>query len=162
MIYLSGAITAETIQLIEINVQKARKVAMQMALRGIPWFCPHMESYQFDSEDSLKSITWQQWMDIDLEILARCTGILMIEGWEASKGAVMERNFALTHGIKIYYSIGEIVIDEIPKKSPIQIAQEKVARMTILLDDLGDTFNYYLEHDQINIAKIASVKRQIG
>ena len=154
MIYLSGAITAETIQLVEINVQKARKVAMQMALRGIAFFCPHLNTYQFDREESLKGITWQQYMDMDLDILARCTGILMIEGWEASKGAVVEHNFALAHGIKIYYSIGEIVIDEIPNKSPIQLMQDKMWKMQLLLEYLKGTFEYYQEHDALNAAKV--------
>lgn len=162
MIYISGAITAETIQLVEINVQKARKVAMQMTIRGIAFFCPHLNTYQFDREESLRGITWQQYMDMDLDILARCTGILMIEGWEASKGAVVEHNFALSHGIKIYYSIGEIVVDEISNKSPIQLMQEKIDLMAVVLNEMDDTFNYYLEHDKLNIAKINSVKRLVA
>ena len=132
-----------------------------MTLRGIACFCPHLEKYQFDREESLKSITWQQYIDMGLEVLARCAGILMIEGWEGSKGAVVEHNFALAHGIKIYYSIGGIVIDEIPQKAPMELMQDTIDKMTVLLNEMDDTFKYYLEHDKLNIAKIASVKQQI-
>lgn len=59
-------------------------------------FCP--DSYFEDGE--------YDWMPLDLEILRRCDGliVLMLEGWEKSKGVGMEIEFAVQRmGMLIEY-----------------------------------------------------------
>lgn len=45
--------------------------------------------------------TWQQYMDISLQMLRGCDEIYMLAGWRTSKGAQIERLYAKGSGIKI-------------------------------------------------------------
>lgn len=81
---------------------------MEMAVLAIPYHCPHLNSWEFEKEERVSSITWEDYMAMDLHILDLCSGILMIDGWEGSKGAVAERQFALMNNIPFYHSIKEI------------------------------------------------------
>jgi hypothetical protein len=45
--------------------------------------------------------TWQQYMDITLQMLRGCDEIYMLAGWRNSKGAQIERLYALGSGMEI-------------------------------------------------------------
>lgn len=53
-----------------------------------------------------ESTTWQQYMDITLRMLQGCDEIYMLAGWRSSKGAQIERLYALGSGMKITHEIG--------------------------------------------------------
>ena len=42
------------------------------------------------------------WLDMDLVILQHAWGVLLIPGWEDSRGAVAEAAFAEKHGLSVY------------------------------------------------------------
>jgi hypothetical protein len=46
---------------------------------------------------------WQDFMIRDLEALKTCTHIALLEGWEESKGAKMEKAEAEKMGLEIMY-----------------------------------------------------------
>ena len=46
---------------------------------------------------------WQDFMIRDLEALRTCTHIVLLEGWEESKGAKMEKAEAEKMGLEIMY-----------------------------------------------------------
>ncbi|MBQ1776570.1 MAG: DUF4406 domain-containing protein [Acidaminococcaceae bacterium] len=52
--------------------------------------------------------TWGDYMKVDLEALATCTHIALLEGWEQSEGAQCEKREALKLGLEImqYKEIG--------------------------------------------------------
>ena len=57
-------------------------------------------------EDVLKinpKAEWQDFMIRDLEALRTCTHIALLEGWEGSKGAKMEKAEAEKLGLEIMY-----------------------------------------------------------
>ena len=49
------------------------------------------------------SATWEDFMQKDLEALKTCTHIALLEGWEESKGAKMEKAEAEKLGLEIMY-----------------------------------------------------------
>lgn len=49
---------------------------------------------------SIEGGTWEQYMQNDLGLLRKCDAISMLVGWEASKGACIERRFAKKLGLK--------------------------------------------------------------
>lgn len=49
------------------------------------------------------SATWEDFMQKDLEALKTCTHIALLEGWEESKGAKMEKAEAEKMGLEIMY-----------------------------------------------------------
>lgn len=46
-----------------------------------------------------EGLTWQEYMRIDLELLRRATIILLLPGWEKSRGATIEKEFATMLGL---------------------------------------------------------------
>lgn len=49
------------------------------------------------------SATWEDFMQKDLQALKTCTHIALLEGWEESKGAKMEKAEAEKMGLEIMY-----------------------------------------------------------
>ena len=109
LIYLSGAITGTTEEEWASNYQKGRDIAIEFCKHKIPYFSPHLNGWKFDKETGLEHVTWRDYMDMDLEIISRCSGLYMMEGWESSKGAVEEREYAISLGLPIFYKIGDIL-----------------------------------------------------
>lgn len=50
-----------------------------------------------------EGLTWEEYMKVDLAILSVCDAIYMLKGWESSKGAKLEHNYALARQLKIIY-----------------------------------------------------------
>lgn len=46
-------------------------------------------------------MTYKEYIDNDLELLAKCDGIYMLRGWRGSKGARLEHQYAITTGMWI-------------------------------------------------------------
>ncbi len=104
-VYISGPITPSNGRTIEDNVALAVKTFCELTRQGIPSFAPHLGA----AFPSCHEIDYHIWMAYDLAVLARCTHILMLPGWEKSKGAVLERTYAVGAHIPILYSIEELV-----------------------------------------------------
>ena len=109
MIYISGPITGKTPIEWQNNLDLGRMFAIEMMAAGIPYHSPHLNTWHFEQQTILSDITWQDYIDMDFEIIKRCSGIIMMQGWENSKGAVVERDFAMANSIPVYYSISEII-----------------------------------------------------
>lgn len=84
------------------NILEAREWAKRVIEAGAFPFTPHLNSYHMEL-DVGRSADW--WREADLEILRRCDAILLIPGWQESKGAKMEYEFALANHIPLLYSI---------------------------------------------------------
>lgn len=46
--------------------------------------------------------TWQGYMRMAVRQLATCDAILLLRGWEESRGACIERRLAIDLGLKVY------------------------------------------------------------
>lgn len=49
-----------------------------------------------------KEISYSDKINLGLCLLSMCNTLVLLPGWERSKGAQLERAWAITHGIKIY------------------------------------------------------------
>ena len=68
---------------------------------------PHAQlPYKKTPEETLE---WAQYMKKDIKILLQCDAIVMLEGWEKSDGACLERQIASALGYTIYESLAEAV-----------------------------------------------------
>lgn len=50
-----------------------------------------------------KGVTYKEYIDSDLQLLAECEGIFMLRGWQRSNGARLEHTYAKTTGMWIRY-----------------------------------------------------------
>ena len=85
---------------IDQNINEARMWATRLANENIPFFCAHMNSAHM--EVIVPSASPDYWYNLDMLILEHASAILLIPGWEKSKGALAERDRAWELGIKVY------------------------------------------------------------
>jgi hypothetical protein len=87
--YIAGPYRAATPSGIVANIRHAEKYAKKYWLRGYAVICPHMNTALFDgvAPDEV-------WLAGDLELLKRSDVIVMVPGWENSRGAQAELEYA--------------------------------------------------------------------
>jgi hypothetical protein len=98
LVYIAGPYRAKTIHGIHQNIEKAREVAFKYWGSGRAVICPHMNSALIDG-----LITDEQILLGCMIILSKCDAIVMMQGWQESKGSIDERDFALKHNIEVIY-----------------------------------------------------------
>lgn len=101
LLYLSGRYNAETHNGISENIVVARKIAVNLWEQGFSVLCPHMNTCHFEVDT--QRVTHDDWLRGDLEMLIRCDAIIMLPGWEESKGANIELGIAAKYEIPTYY-----------------------------------------------------------
>ena len=106
LIYVSGKYSAPTLEEKEYNTNLAIDAGIQVMLKGHEVIVPHL-SHWLDLRAQSKGITltWQDFMDTDIEIIKRCDAILYIS---SSKGADLELEEAKNWGLEVFYSIDEV------------------------------------------------------
>jgi len=102
LVYVAGPYRAKTPRGIVENIRKAEAVAIKYWKRGYAVICPHLNTALLDgvAPDEV-------WLKGDLEMLGRCDIIVMMRGWENSKGATAEHNYAKEMGIQVIYDAVE-------------------------------------------------------
>lgn len=96
--YISGKYSGDSIRDIVNNIREAEKVAIKYWQLGYAVICPHTNTALFDG-----ALTWQQFLDGDLEMIKRCDTIVMMKDYENSKGAMLELTLAKELNKEIIY-----------------------------------------------------------
>lgn len=96
--YIAGPYRAGTVRGVVENIRNAESVAIEFWRKGYAVICPHKNTALFDGvcPDHI-------WLNGDFEILKRCDVIVMVPGWEKSKGATAELRFAKKIGMEVFY-----------------------------------------------------------
>lgn len=105
LVYVSGAITADTQVERWEHIMLARYVAIKLWEMGFTVICPHLNTMFMDGA---LGMDWEDWITGDLEIIERCDAVFMLPTWVDSRGANTERKHAQEIGIPVYYSLVEI------------------------------------------------------
>ena len=50
-----------------------------------------------------KETTWEEYMKMSMTMIRMCNAIYMLKGWEDSKGARLEYNYAVENNYKIFF-----------------------------------------------------------
>jgi len=97
LVYIAGPYSGN----VSANVKQANHAAIWCAENRVFYICPHMNSAFFDE---LAPVDF--FYEMDLHLLRKCDAILLLPGWEYSKGASGEYNEALTLGLRTFeYSV---------------------------------------------------------
>jgi hypothetical protein len=81
------------------NVRAAEEVGLAVWKLGHAALVPHLNTAHFQDADGLPD---KLWLDGDLEILRRCDAVVLVPGWERSKGALAEITAANQLGIPVF------------------------------------------------------------
>ncbi len=96
--YIAGPYRANTVMQVLGNVHAASEVALKYWKKGYAVICPHRNTALFDGEcDDLV------WLQGDLELMSRSDVVVMMVGWQHSKGAIMEHAEATAMQKEIIY-----------------------------------------------------------
>ena len=90
-VYISGQITARTAQENDLAFNDAALKLEAMGFEPVsPW-----------AGD--EGMTWEQYMKRDIQMMMDCDMIFMLENWDMSKGACIERSLALQLHYPVLY-----------------------------------------------------------
>lgn len=105
LVYVSGRFTATDRAGVQRNIAEAVAVGLDVARVGAMPVIPHANTAHPNFE-SLQPYTF--WIEGTLELLRRCDGIIMVPGWEASKGACGELAEAQRLGLAVFMRVEEL------------------------------------------------------
>lgn len=105
VLYVAGPFRGPSAWDIENNIRAAESVALDLWRAGAAVVCPHTNTRFFDgaAPDGV-------FLRGDLEILKRCDGIVMVQGWQRSERARAEREFAIDRGLHVFQSKEEALL----------------------------------------------------
>lgn len=102
VVYISGKITEKTAYKQRLNVLLAERVNRQLWELGFTTICPHTNAPK-------GNISYRDYIDGDITLLARSDCVLMMNNWKESNGAKEELQFAYQRNIPVFFSIEELV-----------------------------------------------------
>lgn len=112
-IFLSGKLSAPTVEEEYENVQEAIAVAIKLMKKGHIVIIPHLTQYIADHPDCDLPRTYEFWVDWwDFAHIRLCDALFLMENWEDSVGALKEVAYATQLGLPMF-----ITLDEVPNHS---------------------------------------------
>ena len=104
ILYISGPYSAGNGRTVADNIAVARRYAVAAANAGWMPFTPHLNTAGFEID--CPEISHQEWLDGDLAILRALSqagvAVLLLPGWEQSKGARLERDWAIHLNLEVF------------------------------------------------------------
>lgn len=99
IVYIASKFRGATPWDVEQNIRRAEEAALQVARAGHVPLCPHTMYRHFD-----KALPDEFWLAATIALLERCDAILMLPGWESSRGACAELERAQSKlGMRVFY-----------------------------------------------------------
>lgn len=130
LVYVSGPYTAKSHDEISANINAARDVAIKLWEMGHTVICPHLNTAHFETDCKA---TYEQYMAGDFVLLAVCDAIVVLPGYDNSRGTKMEIDYAAELGIPTYYltEVGLPPLHPTEVKCPEQVKafRETIGRM---------------------------------
>lgn len=107
-VYVAGPYSADNVLDVLKNIGRGERVCAELFGMGFAPFCPwHDKSYVTDRFDA--EFTVKQFYDYSMAWLKVSDCVLLLPGWESSKGTLAEIERAKELGIPIYSSVDELV-----------------------------------------------------
>ena len=116
LIYVAGPYSGNgTYSNIEDNIRHAEQVSLKLLQKGWAVITPHKNTAHYEFWEDFIGYDHKKWLDMSLEILKRCDAIIVLKGYELSKGTLEEIKFAKEHKILLFYEVNGI--PDLPRES---------------------------------------------
>lgn len=115
VVYIAGPYTGpqprpDDYLAIDRNIANAREAAAELARCGIRFFCPHLHSAHFEA--ITPQVPPEFWYELDIHFLKACDVLLLLPGWQSSKGTMQELAIAQSRDMPTYENISDLVESE--------------------------------------------------
>lgn len=101
VIYVSGKYSANHPYEVKQNIRKAVAKGVELAREGYAPIIPHANTQGWEAIDP--TLTWRDYMKVDLALVRASNTVYMLSGWEESRGARVEERLARLLGKPISY-----------------------------------------------------------
>ncbi|HEU5117641.1 MAG TPA: DUF1937 family protein [Isosphaeraceae bacterium] len=120
VVYIAGPFTHRDGLVVAHHCNAANALARRVREFGMVPFVPHTgiagghaivrgEGGPGEVVVTLPDLTWERAMEECRELLGRADAVLMVEGWERSKGATEERALAQSLGIPVFETMCDLM-----------------------------------------------------
>jgi hypothetical protein len=105
LVYISGPYSSKWAYVKARNIHRAWEAALALwAIPGVYAICPHTNTMNMDGVASPDpEEDYRKFIQADLDLIGRCDAVMMMRGWQSSRGAVLEHDLALRLGKKVFY-----------------------------------------------------------
>ncbi len=115
LLYVAGPYSANETYSEQDHIKRAEQASIQLIKQGFHVITPHKNTDGYEKyEDG--NITFDTWIEMDLNILKRCDGIYLFGEYKKSRGSMIELNCALENNIPVFlgdmYSPDKLTFDE--------------------------------------------------
>jgi nucleoside 2-deoxyribosyltransferase len=106
-IYVAGPYSANNVLDVLKNIGRGEKACAELFAMGYAPFCPwHDKSYVTDNPNG--DFTVQQFYEFSMAWLEVSDAVLVVPGWENSKGTIAEIERATELVIPVFYSVDDL------------------------------------------------------
>ena len=105
LVYVAGAFSAPTPKGVVRNIERAVAVGIEIARLGA---CPVIPHSNTAHPEFNRCQSYDFWCAATLGLMRRCDAVVMVEGWERSRGATAERADALSRGMPVHHTLKEL------------------------------------------------------
>lgn len=103
VVYVAGKFTGKNSWEIHRNVFHAESLGMAVAEAGAMPLIPHKNTSNF-----FGTMTEEFWYEGTMELLRRCDAMILVPGWETSKGTRDEVEWARKGGMRVFTEIDQL------------------------------------------------------
>lgn len=107
-VYIAGAYSADNVIDVLKNIGNGERMAAEMFHMGYAPFCPwHDKDYIIKRPDL--DVTVEEFYHYSLAWLEVSDCVLLVSGWENSKGTIAEIEFAKERGIPVFETVSDFL-----------------------------------------------------
>ena len=116
LVYLAGPYSPKSTEFgrmlaeVNANIARADELGRKLLALGVAVIVPHKNTRHWDADPNL---TYERFLAMDEVLIKRCDGIVLLPGWEDSKGALREKALATKLGLPIFTAADYCSVDRL-------------------------------------------------
>ena len=107
-IYIAGPYSSDNVVSVLHNIRKGIEAAYEVFCMGYAPFCPWLD-FHFVLMDQAGILTLQMFYDYSIAWLKVSDAMIVLDGWENSKGTIKEIEIAEKYDIPVYYGLDKFL-----------------------------------------------------
>lgn len=110
-VYVAGAYSSDNVLGVLTNMRKGMRKATELFVKGYAPFCPWLDFHYTLMLQGEEQLTVPNYYDYSLAWMEVSEAVLLVDGWENSKGTLAEIKRAEELGIPVFLPSEEEIMD---------------------------------------------------